>query len=62
MKYLSSQPFSTPAATKAFRDNYPLPEPPKPTSTYWRACENCGALVGSHEPACPACKQPNDTD
>lgn len=62
MKYLSSQPFSSPASTKAFRDNYPMPEPRKPSLVSWRACASCGALVGSHEATCPACGQLNTRD
>lgn len=55
MKYLSSQPFSSPAATKAFRDNYPLPEPAKSDQTVWEYCTGCGSPMRPYETTCPAC-------
>jgi rubrerythrin len=58
MKYLSSQPFSSPAATKAFRDNYPMPEPRKSTEVSWLACAACGSPVRPYEATCPACGHP----
>lgn len=55
MKYLSSQPFSSPAATRAFRDNYPLPEPTKSTEVVWQDCGSCHSPVRPHETTCPTC-------
>jgi hypothetical protein len=61
MKYLSSQPFSSPAATKSFRDNYPIPDPPKSTEVIWEACVQCGAPVRPHETTCPCCGYQDQT-
>lgn len=55
VKYLSSQPFSSPAATKAFLANYPFKDPPKPAEVSWLECPNCGSPVRPHEVKCPTC-------
>lgn len=57
MKYLSSAPFSSPAATKGYLANYDtaFKPKPKPTEVTWQACIQCGSPVRPYEVTCPAC-------